>query len=77
MLNKNEALRLARSFLLENIQLKVHTESSSPIAVYNPNPKNEIFISFSIFDEPRVGSSKILSVSRVDGTVLYIGQQGE
>ena len=76
-MNEEEALKLARKFLSEKIQLEVHSVSSTPSGIYRHDPNKEILISFSLFAEERVGSSKFLGVSKIDGTVRYIGHKGE
>ena len=76
-MTEKEALKLAREFLSEKIKLEVYSESSPPSGMYQHDSNKEILIRFSLFDDQRVGSSKFLGVSKIDGTVRYLGQKGE
>lgn len=77
-MDKKTAEKLARDFLSQNIELEVYTEIPSGITAYGLDIKNEFLVGFSISKEPhRIGSSQFVAVSKKDGTVRYIGYQGE
>ena len=76
-MDDNQAKELAKDFLAENVELTVHQEVPPGIYISDLNPEDVIVISFSLFEEPRFGSSKYLIVSRRDGSVRFAGHQGE
>lgn len=76
-MDKQTAVQLARKFLCENIELKVHSEEPPGLGIYPFDPKHDILISFSLFEEQKFGPSKYITVSKIDGTVRYVGHHGE
>ncbi|MEX1013711.1 MAG: hypothetical protein WDZ80_00945 [Candidatus Paceibacterota bacterium] len=76
-MNKQVAKELARKFLCKNIELEVYSEEPPGVSIYPFDPKNDILISFSLFEEPKFGPSKYIIVSKIDGTVRYIGHHGD
>ncbi|MDZ7694307.1 MAG: hypothetical protein U5K69_24830 [Balneolaceae bacterium] len=45
-MNNKKALKIARKYLCEEIELEVHSELSKDGAVYPYNPENKILTSF-------------------------------
>lgn len=76
-MDKQIAEKLARKFLSENIELKVYLEKPPGLGIYPFDPKHDILIRFSLYEEPKFGPSKYITVSKIDGTVRYVGHQGE
>lgn len=76
-MDDNQAKELAKDFLAKNVDLTVHHELPSGIYLYDMNPDDVIVMSFSLCDEPHLGSSKYLIVSKRDGSVRFAGHQGE
>lgn len=77
IMNEQEIIKLAKEFLCNNIEIEIIPEESSDIAVYRTDPENEVLVRFSLFEESHVGQSNYLTVSKVDGTIKYIGKHGE
>lgn len=71
------AIKLAKRFLCDHIELKIHPKSMPVPGIYNFDPDDEILMSYSLFNEIAVGSSKYISISKTDGTVKHIGKYGE
>lgn len=76
-MDDNQAKELAKDFLAENIEFKVHQEIPSGIYISDLDPGDAVVISFSLFEEPHFGSSKYLIVSKHDESVRFAGHQGE
>lgn len=76
-MDENKAKELARDFLAENIELTVHSEIPFDIYIPDIDPEDIIVMRFSLFDEPKVGSSKFVMVSKIDGSIRYVGNGGE
>ncbi len=76
-MDETNAIELARKFLSENNELEIHSEITPQTNFYEYNPENEILISFSLFETPKLGPSKYITISKSDGTIKYIGEHGE
>lgn len=74
-MDKETALQLAREFLAENISLEICSTEEGP--AYSLDPEDEILISFSLFEDTGMGSSKFLSISKKELSVKFIGEYEE
>ena len=74
-MNREDAKKLARSFLSKRIEL--HYCGNSPQGVYEVNFENELLFKFQLFGESSIGNSPYVAVSRETGEVRYLGRFGE
>lgn len=75
-MNKNEAEKLARSFLCESIEL-IRTEPSDNLTLYNFHKHEEVLFRFQLFGGFSIGSPEYISISKTTGKVRYLGSLGE
>lgn len=71
------AKQLARQFLASSIELTVCRQIPPEVSVYPADPEDVIVIRFELFDRSHVGPSAYVTVSKRDGTVRFVGHQGE
>ncbi|NQT61651.1 MAG: hypothetical protein HQ556_01725 [Candidatus Marinimicrobia bacterium] len=74
-MNKQEAKKLACSFLTKSIELEC--SDKPPQALYGFNPAKDYLFTFQLFGSSSIGSSQYLAVSRETGEVRYLGRFGE
>lgn len=77
-MDEKKAERLAREFLSQNLKLNVYSDVPSGISAYPLDLEDVILVEFSLFaDAQRFGSDQFVAVSKIDGSVHYIGHQSE
>jgi len=74
-MNIEEAEKLVRNHLADQIGIEYHQEP--PVSIYNFNPEENFLFSYCLFDPPMVGGSNYIAVSKVTGEVRILGRLGD
>jgi len=74
-MNINEAEKLVRKHLSDQIGIHFHPEP--PGAIYGFNPKENFLFSYSLFGPPMVGGDNYIAISKTTGEVRVLGRLGD
>ena len=74
-MNEREAKQSIHKFLCDHIELELCTNFSD--ISYELNPENEFIYRFELFGSTSVGSSEYIAISKLSGSVRYLGYIGE
>jgi len=74
-MNKEDAKKLARSFLSKTIKLEFCAHP--PKEIYGINQEGEFLFTIQLNGESSIGSSPYIAVSRETAFVRYVGHFGE
>jgi hypothetical protein len=80
-MDKDTAENIAKKYIIErmvkNLQLTLHEEPQSEVAIYNFNPADEYLFYYTFGHPTGCGGSNYITVSRSSGKVLSTGVLGE